>query len=314
MSKRFHSTDIWSEDWFVDLSSEEKHLWFFILDDCDHAGIWKPNKRIFESSIRGQVDLKKCLQKFNVGKVRVQVLDNGRWFVAEFIHFQYGNRLNTKNRMHLSIIQILESNGVSLTSLRPLIEVIDTPKDKDKDKDIKNLEGMQGENFDPETEFEKRWQSYPSKDGRKEAFRHFKATVTAENIPLLDAALDKYLTHLSLPQNSYKRPKNGSTWFNNWQDWVKWVEPEVKTTEPGGDIVARSAREELLRELRNRRNTCLPAVTNDAKALFYEIANKTGLKWADLQRKAQAGEDIFNLPANPKPERDHKLLAAGADV
>lgn len=83
--------------------------------------------------------------------------------------------------------------------------------------------------FDFESEFEKRWTRYPNKDGRKEALKHFKATVTVKNITELDRALDNYLTHLALPKNSFKNPKNGKTWFNNWQDWINWIEPEVKS-------------------------------------------------------------------------------------
>jgi hypothetical protein len=104
-----------------------------------------------------------------------------------------------------------------------------TDTDTDTDTDIKTLKTLSGKpDFDLETEFEKRWTRYPAKAGRKEAFKHFKATVTEKNVADLDRALDKYLIHLALPKNSFKSPQNGKTWFNNWQDWVDWIEPEVK--------------------------------------------------------------------------------------
>jgi uncharacterized phage protein (TIGR02220 family) len=110
-------------------------LWFYILDDCDHAGIWKPNIKVFEAFIRGQVDLNLALSKFNSNKPRVEVLLNGRWFVKDFIYFQYGSTLNLQNRVHNSIYQLLNYNEVNLDSLRPQIEVKEGVKDKDKDKD-----------------------------------------------------------------------------------------------------------------------------------------------------------------------------------
>lgn len=74
--------------------------------------------------------------------------------------------------------------------------------------------------------FEIVWSKYPMKAGKKEALRHYKATVKCqEDVDNCEKALVNYLKHLALPQNSYKHPMNGSTWFNNWQDWTEWIEP-----------------------------------------------------------------------------------------
>lgn len=80
--------------------------------------------------------------------------------------------------------------------------------------------------------FERLWQRYPVKDGRKDAERHFSASVkTEQDLSDIDVALTNYLKHIGL--NEWKRPKNGKTWFNNWRDWVKWKEPvAVKTRMP----------------------------------------------------------------------------------
>lgn len=72
--------------------------------------------------------------------------------------------------------------------------------------------------------FDERWLKYPNKDGRKEALKHFLATVkTDEDLKDFDRALENYLDHLKI--ENWKRPKNGKTFFNNWGDWVTWVEP-----------------------------------------------------------------------------------------
>jgi len=72
--------------------------------------------------------------------------------------------------------------------------------------------------------FENLWNEYPSKDGKKLAVRSFNASVKSdEDVKRCAIALANYKNHLVLhPQ---KQIKNGSTWFNNWQDWEKWIEP-----------------------------------------------------------------------------------------
>lgn len=75
-----------------------------------------------------------------------------------------------------------------------------------------------------EAEFAQLWADYPVKDGRKLALRSFCGSVkTPADLDAIRAALRKYLHHLEL--NTWKRPKNGQTWFNNWRDWENWVEP-----------------------------------------------------------------------------------------
>lgn len=72
-------------------------------------------------------------------------------------------------------------------------------------------------------EFQSRWNRYPNKDGRKDAERHWKASVrTLADVANFDRALENYLEHLRVTGWA---PKNGKTFFNNWLDWVEWVEP-----------------------------------------------------------------------------------------
>lgn len=88
---------------------------------------------------------------------------------------------------------------------------------KKKDKKVKKEKNK-------EFDFDLLWKRYPLKDGKKDAERHFNATVkTEEDWQNINKALYNYLKHLQA--ESWKKPKNGSTWFNNWPDWVEWKEP-----------------------------------------------------------------------------------------
>ena len=107
----------------------------------------------------------------------------------------------------------LQKKGKQLTPKKK-IEEVDVEVDKDKTK-------RKGKIFD----FNLVWEKYPLKDGKKNAERHFKATVkTEEDWEGINKALNNYLAHLKI--ETWKKPKNGSTWFNNWRDWTDWEEPE----------------------------------------------------------------------------------------
>jgi len=76
--------------------------------------------------------------------------------------------------------------------------------------------------------FESLWKTYPAKDGKKRAMVHFQATVKSdEDCKRIKTALDNYLAHLEV--ETWKKPKNGVTWFGNWQDWETWTPPATQT-------------------------------------------------------------------------------------
>ena len=202
----------------------------------------------------------------------------------------------------ITIEQIITKKGTTETDVIKETNVI--KKDNTSEQKVKNAlskkihtketptkETTKEKSIDHEETFKKRWAKYPNKDGRKEAFRHFKISVkTEEDVKDLDRALDNYIAHLNLKENSWKRPKNGSTWFNNWRDWVQWQEP-LKPKE--ADMVDAAAQEELLGFLLNLENKKLPSsATSEAEVEF----QKFGIHWLDLQQKAiEIGKGIFNV-------------------
>ena len=41
MAKRFTDTDKWKKGFIRNLPAKYKLLWLYILDDCNHAGVWE---------------------------------------------------------------------------------------------------------------------------------------------------------------------------------------------------------------------------------------------------------------------------------
>lgn len=77
-----------------------------------------------------------------------------------------------------------------------------------------------------ESEFESLWSRYPRKDSKKQAFKHFRASVkTPSDLEGIQQALSNYLRHLEINRTEARYIKNGDTWFNNWRDWLNWEEP-----------------------------------------------------------------------------------------
>ena len=131
-------TTIWDEDWFISLSKDEKLFWQYIKDKCDHAGIWKPNVRVFNSVNEAQVELEAFFEKINSDKERIIKVNASHWLLVDFFKVQYGTILNTNNRVHKSIFDRYAQLGVNLTSIRGLKGVKEGVKEREKDKDSIN--------------------------------------------------------------------------------------------------------------------------------------------------------------------------------
>ena len=125
-------TDKWKKRFVRELSPQHKLLWFYILDDCNHAGIWDVDLEV--ASIRVGFDLTHDNLPSSFGE-KVISFDNGdKWFIPEFIDFQYGE-LNPNSNVHKSVIALLEKYNLE-GYLKGSQRVQSTLNNKDKDKDI----------------------------------------------------------------------------------------------------------------------------------------------------------------------------------
>lgn len=130
MAKRFSDSEKWKKPFFRSLQAPYKLFWLYILDDCDHAGIWHVDIEIAEIKIGEKIDKQTAINQFN-GKINV--IQNGeKWFIKDFIEFQYGT-LNPLNRVHESVIKILKKENLINENME-LISPLQGAKDKDKDK------------------------------------------------------------------------------------------------------------------------------------------------------------------------------------
>jgi len=116
MAKRLTDTTIWGKTWFFNLPMRHKLLWCYILDNCDGCGVWDPNWDLAAAQIGEGVSLTE--DDLSLFGDRVAILPNGDVFILDFIHFQYGNLMDTqgnptKSRVHRSALDLLRKHGIA---------------------------------------------------------------------------------------------------------------------------------------------------------------------------------------------------------
>jgi len=131
MAKRYTDTDKWKKIWFRKLKNDHKVFWMYVLDQCDHAGIWEVDFELASYFCNG---IKESEIRDTFVKQYHEFDDGKRWFIKDFIEFQY-RALDESNRVHNSVINILKRYGLFKGLISPLQEAKDKDKDKDQDKD-----------------------------------------------------------------------------------------------------------------------------------------------------------------------------------
>lgn len=134
MAKRLIDTAIFRKDFIRSLDAPCKLLFMYLINECDHAGLWDVEFEVME--IRLGLKFKKSpLDQFGN---KVVVVDGGKkWFIPSFVEFQYGE-LNENNRVHASVISILSKHDLldENNQIKPLTSPSQGCKDMDKEKDI----------------------------------------------------------------------------------------------------------------------------------------------------------------------------------
>jgi len=109
MAKRFTDTDKWKKGFIRNLPAKFKLLWLYILDDCNHAGIWDTDFEVASIRIGSKINEKEAVKVF---AEQIKIFDKGnKWFIPKFIDFQYGT-LNENSRPHQAVIKLLDKYDV----------------------------------------------------------------------------------------------------------------------------------------------------------------------------------------------------------
>ena len=130
MAKRFMDNSIFEKQWFRKLPIRLKVVWFYLINKCNHAGIWECDIDLLSFQIGEEYTLKEILEAFGDN---IQKLGDNKYYLTKFISFQYGLPLNPNVKVHQSVIKLLKKYNIELD--KGYVSIKD--KDKDKGKDIK---------------------------------------------------------------------------------------------------------------------------------------------------------------------------------
>jgi|TARA_R110002074_G_scaffold389865_1_gene573453 hypothetical protein len=123
MPKRFTDTEKWKKGYIRSLPTKYKLLWLYILDDCNHAGVWDVDLEVAEIRIGSKINKKEAIKYYSEN---IKIFDNdNKWFIPKFIDFQYG-QLNENVNAHKSVIKLIDKydlysiGDVDLSEISPL--------------------------------------------------------------------------------------------------------------------------------------------------------------------------------------------------
>lgn len=141
MAKRFTDTDKWKRPWFSDLPNEAKLVWIYLLDECDHRGVWHASFRRLNFDLNFEVEVDELMINHWFGDKLLKI-DHDKYFIKSFVDFQYST-LNPNNNAHKSVIELLNRIEVDEVLMRSSQGPKDTATEKDKVKERRESGAVQ---------------------------------------------------------------------------------------------------------------------------------------------------------------------------
>jgi hypothetical protein len=139
MAKRYTDSEKWQDNWFTDLTNDQKIIWIYLLDHCDNAGLWKININNLNYFCSTNLSVGELLSIFNKRLTQINV---DVCLINKFCVYQYGlDFLNSKNKAvesainKLILVGLVKKIDEKYTLSIPYQYSIDTPKDKEEDKE-----------------------------------------------------------------------------------------------------------------------------------------------------------------------------------
>lgn len=210
MAKRLSDTGLWERAWFRKLSPRMKCAWQFLISRCDHAGIWQMDLDSMEFHVGEAVSMSDLVT--HLGD-KIQLLDDDKLLVSSFIEFQYGVRdaseLNSGNKVHASVLRLLEK----VAPCKPLGSPLHGAKDMEKEKDKEKKKEKQ--NFD----FSEIYAKYPRKQGKTAGLKACRKQILSdEQFAKLSLAVDRFNKHHKAQGTDKKYIPLFSTFMSSWED------------------------------------------------------------------------------------------------
>ena len=105
--KRFTETLVWDDPWYRKMPPQYKLFWKYLCDRCDNIGVWAKDVETASYFIGESINEKEALALFNQSKERIVVINENKWYIKEFVEFQFGN-ITPESNIGKSIIKLIQ--------------------------------------------------------------------------------------------------------------------------------------------------------------------------------------------------------------
>ena len=238
MSKRFTDSEKWRDPWFSELSQEDKLLWLYLLDACDHAGVWKVNVRFLNFSLESTYTIDTIMKALGS---RVHLISSEYLLIEKYLQFQYPKGLSDKNKPQKAAIDILLKHNVLDRVIKgydkgyPTSQDTDTDTDTDKDTDKElDLDADPEPETDPESEFlEALWNASPGKSRNRSSKKEVKQEwrkIPKKDRPPFETVMESLLDWARCPDWTKEGGKY-ATGLHRWIKACKWESSPDHTPE-----------------------------------------------------------------------------------
>ena len=230
----FYTGDWWKDDGVMVLDCEERGAWsqmLFIMHDAKRRGYLEINGQPYPTEALSR---KIAINPEKLETILEKIIQFGIASVEKKTGILYSRRLVLEEEKR----QTYENNGKNggrpknqtetktITKTEPNSK--QTPEDENEYENVlKDLKD--DEQIDQDLAFEVAWKYYPERIGKKAAKRSFKGTVRTMQDWLRHVhAFNEYVDHVQAKRRKGQKLdwQNGSTWFNNWEDWAKKSEAQ----------------------------------------------------------------------------------------
>lgn len=216
---------------------EIRYIWFCLLTLADREGFVDMTTASIARRINIEEDIVvKAIEKFmqpdptsrtpaQEGRRLEKIRESFGWKIINYMHYrdlrsEENRREYMRNYMRDKRDVNKKANiDVNCKQSKPSLAHTDADTDTDTDAFKRVVHQVI-------KKFNEIWIKYPKRQGKKAAFRHYKASIKTDNdFLLIYTALDNYLKSETVKKGFIQ---NGSTWFNNWRDWIDYQEPQQR--------------------------------------------------------------------------------------
>jgi hypothetical protein len=246
MAKRFTDTEKWKHPSFRQLPLKAKLAWLYLVDECNHAGMWLQDYELMSFQLGFTVKAQDLAEWFDE---KLFIAGDNRLFIPDFVRFQQKVRKNDdlepSNKAHLPILREFSEYEVSLDhpgmplprslqgpSKVPLGEPVGFPGvDIGIGTGVGNTGDARGGVQKQSTfDFDALYAKYPRKEGKPAGILQCRKQIkTQAQYDALSLAIDRYAAHCARTDQIVKHFSSFVGSERSGHPWMEWCDSATGT-------------------------------------------------------------------------------------